>query len=98
MFWRLTFCIGLILTLLFVYLDKQNELTKLKIMMPKVEKEIVLLKEENKRLKYEIEKFESPSHLMELARLPEFAHLKHPLVKNILKVEEGIALTSHASK
>lgn len=96
MLWRLSFCISLLLGLLFVYLDKQNELTQLKIMVPKVEKQIFLLKEENRRLKYEIEKFESPSHLMQLVRLPEFSHLKHPLVKNVLKVEEGMAVNSSA--
>lgn len=89
---RLTVCTMLTLALLFVYLDRQNELTKFKIMMPKIEKQMALLKEQNKNLKYEIEQFESPSHLMELFRLPEFAHLKHPFVKDVLKVEEGIAL------
>ena len=95
MLFRLTICTTIILALLLIYLDKQNELTKLKIMVPKVEKGIVLLKEENRRLKYEIEQFESPSHLMELARLPEFAHLRHPLVKDVLKVEEGMAGLTH---
>ncbi len=92
MLFRITLCTTVVLALLLIYLDKQNELTKLKIMVPKAERELVLLKEENRRIKYEIEQFESPSHLMELARLPEFAHLRHPLVKDVLKVEEGIAL------
>ena len=92
MLFRITLCTTVVLALLLIYLDKQNELTKLKIMVPKAERELVLLKEENRRIKYEIEQFESPSHLMELARLPEFAHLKHPLVKDVLKVEEGMAL------
>ena len=92
MLFRITLYTTVVLALLLIYLDKQNELTKLKIMVPKAERELVLLKEENRRIKYEIEQFESPSHLMELARLPEFAHLRHPLVKDVLKVEEGIAL------
>ncbi|MFA5250805.1 MAG: hypothetical protein WC371_05310 [Parachlamydiales bacterium] len=83
---------AVVLALLFLYLNGLNELTKLKMAVPKVEKEIAALKEENKRLRYEIRQFESPSHLLELSRRPEFAHLKHPLVKDVLKVKEGVAL------
>ena len=39
------------------------------------------------RLSFAIEKFENPLHLMELARKPEFSHLKHPLVTEVVTVE-----------
>jgi hypothetical protein len=77
---------------LYSYVDKQNALTELRIAIPTVAKEIRMLNEENTRLKYEIELFESPQHLLELAKSCEFSHLKHPLLKEILTVQEGDAL------
>src|SRR5271155_4687138 len=78
---------------LYSYLDVQNQQTHLKIRLPEVEKEIKLVREENQRLAYEIEQFESPANLIELAHHPEFAHLKHPLLKEILTVPEALALS-----
>ena len=91
---NLVFSVFLFSLCLFNYLGKMNSLTKMKLELPKVEKEVYLLKEENKRLKYEIDRFESPNHLMELARKKEFSHLKHPLVKDILKIDKGVAVSS----
>lgn len=67
---------------LFAYIDKQNELTELRLAIPALAKEVKNIHEENIRLKYEIDSFESPIHLMELVRKPEFAHLKHPYLKD----------------
>jgi len=75
---------------LYSYIDKQNELTDLKLRIPRIAKEIKSIREENTRLQYEIERFESPEHLMELAK--EYGHLKHPALQEILTVKEGIAL------
>lgn len=76
---------------LFSYLEKQNRVTHLKIRLPELEKEIGVIREENRRLRYEISQFESPNHLIDLAHRPEFSHLKHPLVREILTVPEAIA-------
>jgi hypothetical protein len=88
---RFGFCFGLIGFCLYSYLDMQNELTELKIKMPEVDQEFRLVREENRRLSYEIDQFQSPSHLIELVRRPEFSHLKHPLLKEILTVPEVLA-------
>lgn len=77
---------------LYSYIDKQNALTRLRIAIPDLAKEIKMVREENTRMKYEIDLFESPEHLLELAKSCEFSHLKHPLVKEILTVKEGLAL------
>lgn len=77
---------------LYSYIDQQNALTELRMAIPAVTKEIKSIREENTRLKYEIKLFESPEHLLELSKSCEFSHLKHPLVKEILTVKEGIAL------
>jgi cell division protein FtsL len=68
----------------YAYIDKQNELVELRMAIPSLAKEVKTLEEENTRLKYEIERFESPIHLMELARKPEFSHLKYPYNHEIL--------------
>jgi hypothetical protein len=89
--WRLGICLGVLGTCLYSYLNLQNELTHLKIRLPEVEKQIRLIQEENRLLSYEINQFESPNHLIELAHAPEFSHLKHPLLKEILTVPEALA-------
>ena len=88
---RLGICFAVSGLSLYSYFAKQNELTQFKIQLPEVEKEIRLVREENRRLRYEIDQFENPSHLIELAHHPEFSHLKHPLLREILTVPEGIA-------
>lgn len=75
---------------LYSYVDKQNELTDLKLRIPRIAKEIKSIRQENTRLQYEIEQFESPENLMQLAK--QYPHLKHPALQEILTVKEGIAL------
>lgn len=82
---------------LYSFLDRQNGVTELHIKLPKLAKELKAIEEENDRLQYEIEQFENPQHLMELARRPEFSHLKHPLFKEILTLKEGSAVAPIAS-
>ena len=75
---------------LYSYFDKQNALTQMKIRLPELEREVKLIREEIKALSYEVDQFEHPSHLIELAHAPEFSHLKHPLLREILTVPEDI--------
>ena len=92
LFFRIAACIFAFSLCLYFYVDKQNELTSFKIRVPKVTKEIEVTKEESQQLQYEIDRFESPLSLMEFTKLPEFSHLKHPFLRDVLKVAEGIAL------
>ena len=69
------------------YLEKQNELTQLRLYAPKLAKEVREIKEENAHLHYQLQELQSPQKLLELAADPKFAHLKHPLGKNILVLE-----------
>jgi len=89
---KLGVCLTALGLCLYSYLETQNELTQLKIRLPEVEKEIKIVREENRRLGYEIDQFENPSHLIELAHHPEFSHLKHPLIREILTVPEAFAI------
>lgn len=87
LFFRFFLCIFIAGITLFAYIDKQNELTELRLALPALAKNVKSLQEENRRLKYEIESFESPIHLMELMRKPEFGHLKYPYVKDEIFLE-----------
>ena len=76
---------------LYSYLDAQNDLTQLKMQLPQKQKEIDLVKEEIQRLSYQVDKFENPSNLIELAHKPEYRHLRHPVLREILTVPDAFA-------
>ncbi len=61
---------------LYLYIDASNEVIGLRFAIPQAQKELKEVREENKRLTYAIERFESPLNLIELSRKPEFSHLK----------------------
>lgn len=79
------FCAGLTL---YKSIDKLNELTELQLSIPALTKEVKEIHEKNLELQYEIERFESPIHLMELARKPEFGHLKYPAINQVIILPE----------
>jgi hypothetical protein len=81
---RIFICICSIGLTLYAVIEKQNELVELRLAIPVLTKEVKIIEEENTRLRYEIERFESPMHLMELARKPEFSHLKFPYNRDII--------------
>ncbi len=89
---RTSMCIFACGLWLYSYIEKQNTLTDLRIRIPELSRSVKTIQEENTRLQYEIDQFENPEHLIELARHAEFAHLKHPLHKEILTCNEGIAI------
>ena len=89
---RLFFCIFLLGLSLYSYIDMQNTLTALRIRIPALSQEVKNIEEENIRLQYEIDGFENPLHLIELARMHKLDHLKHPLVCDVVHLKEGIAL------
>jgi hypothetical protein len=89
---RFVVCLFCFCLSLYFYLDWQNRLTSLKIQLPELIKEVEAVQEENQRIQYQIDRFETPSKLLELAQKAEFSHLKHPHIGDILTVAEGIAL------
>ena len=86
-FIRILLCIGLVGVLLYVYINQQNSITELRLQIPIVAKELQALQQENTRLQFEIDQFENPQHLMELAGRPEFSHLKYPLLNEIITIK-----------
>ena len=85
---QLLVCIVCFSMFFYLYLNKQNELTKSRLEIPVITKEIKELKEENDRLKYEIDSFESPTNLMKLMKESKFKHLKNLPTDDILIIDE----------
>lgn len=81
---RIFLCILIAGFSLYAYIFKQNELTELRMAIPTLAKEVRSIQEENNRLKYDIDYFESPIHLMELLRMPEFGHLKFGYSQDVI--------------
>lgn len=83
-FFQTLICLITVSTLACFYLSKQNDLTRLRMEIPTVAENLKMIEEENARLQYEIECFENPCHLMDLAKYSEYGHLRHPLTDDIL--------------
>jgi len=83
---RIAFCIFVAGLTLYLYIDDLNKLTELRLAIPALVKEVKSIHDENIQIQYEIETFESPIHLMELLRKPEFSHLHYPYVKDVVKL------------
>ncbi len=82
-------CFGLCL---YSYVGKHNAVMKLRIEVPKLTRTLKAAEEENMRLVYAIQEFESPQHLMRLASSKEFSHLKFPLLKEVVTLKQAVAL------
>lgn len=89
---RIALCLAVLGVTLYGHIEKQNQITAMRIQLPETVSRLKAVQEDNTRLRYEIEQFESPEHLIELARHHEFSHLRHPLVKEIVNVPEGLAV------
>jgi cell division protein FtsL len=74
----------------YLCIEKQNQFTSKRIEIVGLAKEIDQLKAQNKKLSYEIDQFENPSRLLQLAQHAEYAHLKHPFVKDVLSMKENM--------
>ncbi len=92
--WTLRFaiCLAALGFSLYGHIEKQNQITQARIQLPEIARQLKAIQEDNTRLRYEIEQFESPEHLIELARQHEFSHLRHPLVKEVRTLPQGIAV------
>ena len=84
---RILCCIVAIGFSLYGIIDHQNRITKLRMEVPKLSKEVKALDEKERALRYELERFEDPSHLLRLAKQPEFGHLRYPQTDEVLILE-----------
>ncbi len=88
---RIFICIFIFSLFLYLHIEKQNELTQVGIRLPELSKELQTIQDENARLRFEVNRFENPTNLIELVKKHEFSHLKHPLVKHIQMIPEALA-------
>lgn len=84
LFLKIFICILICGFSLYGYILKHNELTELRLAIPSITKKLRNIQEENNRLKYEINQFESPIHLMELMRMPEFSSLNFGYSQDVI--------------
>lgn len=84
---RLLICCALTSLLTYVYLDRNNRLTELRLDLPQLADALEGLREENAQLQYERDRFNSPLHLMTLAEKPECRHLRHPRLSEVIILE-----------
>lgn len=81
---RLMLCVLTLGVFLYAYINRQNRITQLRLTIPQLGKELEKMASENSRLRFEVDRIENPQHLMELARRPEYRHLKHPVAKEVI--------------
>lgn len=89
LYYRIFICLVLAGMTLYAFIDKQNQVTEVRLAIPLLTNKVKKLQEENGRLQYEIDRFESPIHLMELAGKSEFGHLKYPYTKDVIIISEN---------
>lgn len=85
---KIFFCIGIVGITLYSIIYKQNALTELRLQIPTLSRDLKNLEEENRRYRFEIDTFESPAHLFELMRKPEFSHLKEPSINEVIQIKK----------
>lgn len=85
---RILCCLFFLAACIYLYIDRLNKVTEERLKIPELKKELKILLEENIRLQYEIERFENPIHLLELASKSEFSHLKFPFREEVILIEE----------
>lgn len=98
MFFRVLACILFLGVCVYSYLDLQNEITGLRIRIPHLSSEVRKIEEENMHLLYQIERFESPENLMNLAKLSEFAYLKYPTNQEVITLAQASPIDATLEK
>lgn len=88
LFIRLLVCIFFAGLMLYKAIDKRNELTELRLSIPLLAREVKEIQEQNIEYQYAIKQFEDPANLIEKSRQPEFGHLKHFSIDQILLLPE----------
>lgn len=86
---RVAICLCCMSFVVYIYIDQQNTLTELRRLIPKLEKQSRRVNEDNVSLQYEIDQFREPRHLLELARKPQYRHLRFPSSDEVIIVEKG---------
>ncbi|MCH9621075.1 MAG: hypothetical protein S4CHLAM20_04910 [Chlamydiia bacterium] len=84
---KILICVVSFSAALCAYLDARNSVTKLMIDLPKISKNLTLIREQNTILQYTVEKFENPSYLLDLLKQTEYANLLHQQPLETIAIE-----------
>lgn len=85
---RCILCILAIGYFQYIYLQKQHEVTKLRLSIPQLSASVKKIKEENLHLRFLVDQFENPQYLSKIARDKRFSHLKYPLLSEVITIRE----------
>ena len=85
---KVLWCVFFFSILTYFYLDSQNQLIQRKFKLEPLISNVQKLKEQNRHLYYEIQSFESPSNLMELAKNDSYRHLTYPKANLVAKLKD----------
>ncbi|WP_213318474.1 hypothetical protein [Chlamydiifrater volucris] len=89
LFFRLAACCLFSAILMYSYVNKQNEITKVRLAIPRTSADLRELEEENVSLSFIIERYESSENLMEIASLPEYEGLHYPTIDSLVFLDAG---------
>lgn len=89
---KILICVISFSVALCAYLNARNDVTSLMIELPRISHELSLIEEKNTILKFEVEKFENPSHLLNLLNTCEYAHLVPTEADTVIAIhaKEGV--------
>ena len=90
MIYRLFVCLLIFITFLYLYVLKQNDVTRLRLSIPQLDLEVDAIQEKNELLVFHLQRQQEPVKLLEWLELPEFAHLKFPLKEDVIIIEEPL--------
>ncbi len=85
---RLAICIALLGTFLIAHVERQNELTRLRLQIPQIHARSCRLKESAMQLQSRVIKSQSPRHLLTLLKRKEFQHLHFPPKDRLWMIEK----------
>lgn len=89
---KLIICFSAFSFYLYSIVQRQNYLNSLSYKLPKLEKELKTLEEDNLKLSYQLETFSDPNNLLQLVKTNTYSHLRYPILEDILNLNEGLAL------
>lgn len=95
---RIFLCLGTLCLFAFLSIRKENEITAFRLQIPELTKEVKVLVEENTRLRFEKEQFESPENLLKIASTPAFSSLHFPIATNVSVFPKGFFLARNTSE
>ena len=73
--------------MLYGVVREQNRLTRLRLIVPELEKQVRRLEEEKQALTFEVLRFRSAKNLWKLKDQPQFAEMEFPTSDEVLVIE-----------